>query len=189
MTRSNRYGGKHGLLALWAGLPAARRKPAARRRIAQARRVAKNAFSGGRVTDTRERADEHLRIGVAWTLEDFPGRAHLNHLACVHDAKPVGNLIVDAHIVRDDDHRAVISPLHATKHGQNASLHDDVQRGSGLIGKNERWLEKGGQSDQGTLTHPARKLMWIGFQRFGSQFHFPKISGQLMVSKRRKHRR
>ena len=57
------------------------------------------AAAGGFVPEPGQRVDQETRIGMGWVAENYLCWRLFNDLASIHDADPVGDIGVHAHIV------------------------------------------------------------------------------------------
>ena len=67
-------------------------------------------------------------------LIEYRGSRSIFHdFASVHDRQPIADLIMHAHIMRNDDQGVAHLPLQIRQHEQNALLHHDIQRRRRLV--------------------------------------------------------
>src|ERR1700731_1641905 len=111
----------------------ARREAATLGWIPQARGTAWQARPGVLVANRRQRAGQHQRVGVQRLTEDVRGVGVLDGLGGVHDHHLVGELVVDTHVVGNEDDGVLHFLLQLHQQDQNAFLHDNVQRRRRLV--------------------------------------------------------
>ena len=102
-------------------------------------------------------------------------RPELHHASGIHNAHSIGNLVVNAHIVRNNHQRIAHLRLQFHQHLQNALLNHNVQRRRRLVGKDHAGMQKRRHRNHHALPHSAGQLMRIGFQHVARQTHLVQI--------------
>ena len=101
--------------------------------------------------------------------ENVRGVGILDRLGGVHDHHPVGELVVHAHVVGNEDDGVLHLLLQLHQQHQNVFLHHHVQRCCWLVRQDDLRLLECRHCDHDALTHPARQLVRIGVDRLGRQ--------------------
>ena len=119
------------------------------------------------VADARQRADQHLRVRVNRVAENLLGFAKFNKAARIHDAHPVRDLIMNAHIVADQHQRVLQLPLEPHQHHQDAALNDHVQSRRRFVRQYYVRGHERRQCNDHALPHSAGELERIRAQQIG----------------------
>ena len=84
----------------------------------------------------------------------------LHEAASIQDRDPVGDLIVDPEVVRDDDEGVALLALEPDEGFQYLALHHHVQCRRRLVGEDDLRIDMGGQADHDALPHAPES--WCG---------------------------
>src|SRR5215213_3101885 len=110
----------------------------------------------------RRRAQKSARIRLAGTHKDLIGRPLLHNASVLHNDHAIAILSRQSQIMRNEHSR------HATRARQlDQKLHDGLLRryvkaSSRLVCQKQSGCAGERHSDHAALTHPSRKLKWIG---------------------------
>ena len=132
-------------------------------------RAALDAAAQAAVTHAWQGIYQCLGVGMARIREHFARRADLDDLAGVGDGDTLGDLVMHAQVMRDDDQRILLPALDGNQQQQNAFLHHHIQRGGRLVGQDQARVEETGHGYHDPLAHAAAELVWIGRKHRGRQ--------------------
>jgi hypothetical protein len=115
--------------------------------------------------EVRHRREQLLRVRVLRRLEDLAHRAALDDAAALHHddvGRQVGD---DAHVVRDDDDRAVEALVELPQQVEDLGLDRHVERRGGLVGDQHVRVARQRLGDHGALALAAGELVRVGVER------------------------
>ena len=118
------------------GVAAARMEGTAGRRRRSARDLAledDGFVLRGRIRP-RDRGQQSLRIRMPWTCEEGFGRREFDDATDIHHGEPIGDVLDDAEIVRDEEIADTEILLQILQQVEDLRLDRDVERGYRLVG-------------------------------------------------------
>ena len=130
-------------------------KAAPGRRIGETGRRAFKPLALHVIADARQAGDQVPGVGMKRIAKYLRRRGFLDQAAGIHDAEPVGEMGMHAHVVGHEQHRRADLALDAADHAEHVLLHHDVERGGGLVGDDEVGTADGGERDGRALAHAA----------------------------------
>ena len=162
------------------------------RRIGEIRRAALQSRALDIIADARQAADEMTRIGMARPREDGGRRTFLDEAAGIHDAEAVGEIGVDAHVMRHEEDRRADLALDGAQHVEHFLLHDHVERRRRFVGNDELWpADRGerGRFSGAVRADDAHHLPFAHVERSPTQRHQVAIADRKIFDreKRRHH--
>ncbi len=106
-------------------------------------------------------AHEAAHVVVGRRAQDLVGRAHLHHVAVLHD----GDAVADAHglvqVVRDEDDGAALDLLQAQQLALHLGADDGVQRGERLVHEQDGRVGCQRARQPHALLHAAREFVGV----------------------------
>ena len=140
---------------------AARFERAARRRADHAGRGARDGGELAAPSRGGQRLEQTLGVGVVVAVEQVPALGPLHHLPAVHDDDLVGHVGDDAQVVGDEDDGGAELALQVPHHVEHLGLDGDVQCGGGLVGHEDRGVQRHRHRDHDALAHAAGELVRV----------------------------
>ena len=153
-----------GLVALLAGVVAARGKAAARLGVDGRGQLALEQDALLLVQDVRggNRRQQRLGVGVDRHAEQLLGGAGLHQLAQVHDTDVSGDVPHDGQVVGDEHVGQALLLLQVLHEVEDLGLDGHVQRGDRLVADDEGGIQRDGARHTDTLTAATVQLVGVG---------------------------
>ena len=112
----------------------------------------------------RHGGDQRARVVVLRAGEDIFGAAVLDQHAMPHHGHPVGDLGHHAEVVGDEHDGGAVPGLQLLEQLEDLRLGGDVERGGGLIGDDQRRLQRQRHGDHHALALAAGQLVRVAGQ-------------------------
>ena len=109
----------------------------------------------------RNRGEQRLRVRMRGRVEHALGRRQLDEPAAVHHGDPIADLPDQAQVVRDEEVGQAEPLLQIEQQVDHLRLDRDVERRDGLVGDDERRLERERAREPDALPLAAAELVRI----------------------------